>query len=178
VEILASLRQLRFPPELRIRPRPWPGEAWALVAASGRAARGLAEAAGPVTAAEGASAAPGLAFLADVATGLWRLRQRMLAPGSERPREEMRGAFRHLESTWDALREAGVEILDHTGVVYDSGMALEVLAFQPTPGTTREHVLETIKPTVYVGDRRLQMGQVIVASPPAAGELRQEESRP
>ena len=44
-------------------------------------------------------------------------------------------------------------------------MSLKVLAFQPTPGLTRERIVETIKPTIYFADQTLQMGEVIVATP-------------
>ena len=104
-------------------------------------------------------------FLADVATGVWRLRQRFLQPGSDQPREELRRAYRDVEALWDTLSGAGLEILDHTGALYEPGQSLKVLAFQPTPGIDRERVLETIKPTVYLQSEWLQMGEVIVATP-------------
>lgn len=78
----------------------------------------------------------------------------------------MRGAFRHLDSVWDTLGEIGIEILDQTGAPYNSGLELEVLAFQPTEGLAHEQVLETIRPGIYLGARRLQIGQVIVGTPP------------
>src|SRR5205823_4748853 len=102
---------------------------------------------------------------ADVGTGLWRLRQKMVQPGTDRPLDEMRRAYRHLESIWDALVQAGVEILDHTGALFDSGMSLRVIAFQPTPGLGHEKVIETIKPTIYYAGQPIQVGEVIVETP-------------
>jgi hypothetical protein len=106
-------------------------------------------------------------FLADVGTGLWRLRQKMVQPGTDRPLEEMRRAFRHLESVWDALTQAGMEIRDHTGEPVPEGgvYALKTVAFQPTPGISREKVIETIKPSIYYKDQMIQMGEVIVGTP-------------
>jgi hypothetical protein len=104
-------------------------------------------------------------FLAKVATGVWRLRQRFLEPGSDRPREELRRPYRDVEALWDTLTEAGLEILDHTGKPYEPGESLKVIAFQPAPGLDRERVVETVKPTVYLGGEWLQMGEVIVGTP-------------
>jgi hypothetical protein len=89
----------------------------------------------------------------------------MVEPGTDRPLEEMRRAFRHLESLTDVVRGAGLEIQDHTGAPYHAGMALQVLAFQPTPGVQRERVGETVKPTIYHNGTMIQMGEVIVATP-------------
>ena len=105
--------------------------------------------------------------LSDLCTGLWRLRRRMIDPETDRPLEEMRKPFRHLESVWDTLADAGVDIRDHTNepVPEYGSIGLNVLAYQPMPGFARERVIETVKPSVYAGGRLLQMGQVIVGTP-------------
>ncbi len=105
-------------------------------------------------------------LLADISTGLWRLRQRMVSPDTDQPAEEMRRAYRFFASVWDTLHEAGVTIQDHTHTAYDPHLALKVLTYEPTPGVTREQVLETIKPSVYYHQRCIQMGEIIVAIPP------------
>ena len=158
----AGLRQHWFPPEFRIRPPEWPAELAALLS-------GLEERGSQSAASAPSSGGPPVEMLAEVATGLWRLRQRMVEPDSGRPLEEMRRAFRHLESVWDALAAAGVEIQDHTGTPFHTGLALDVLAFQPTAGVERERVIETIKPSVYFKGRAIQMGQVIVGTPQGGG---------
>jgi hypothetical protein len=91
----------------------------------------------------------------------------MIDPQTGRPREEMRRAYRHVESIWDALVEAGIQIQDHTGMLFDSGMSLRVIEFQPTAGLGREQVLDTIKPSVYYDGQLIQMGEVIVGTPQA-----------
>ena len=179
-EVLAGLRQLRFPAPLRIAEAPWP-PAWERALADALAARAAPEAAAATAgvagsgheAASGSGApagepGPDPAWLSDLGTGLWRLKQRMLEPGTDRPLDEMRRAYRHLESVMDVAREAGLEIQDHTGAPFHSGMALQVLAFQPTPGVQREKVEETIKPTIYLNGTMIQMGEVIVATPEAS----------
>jgi hypothetical protein len=108
--------------------------------------------------------------LADVATSLWRLRARV-----DRMDDAPRAVVRHLETAWDALTDAGVEIKDHAGEPFDVGLAMSVVAYQPTPGLHREQIIETVRPGVYLGDRSIQMAEVIVGTPdpppeaPAAG---------
>ena len=148
---------------------PAPGTAASDAAASGASAAG--EPAGP-QAPEGLSGRS----LADVATSLWRLRARM-----ERMDDVPRAAARQLENAWDALVEAGVEVKDHTGEPFDVGLAMSVVAYQPTPGLHREQIIETVRPGVYLGDRSIQMAEVIVGTPedppegPATGTT--EETR-
>jgi len=106
-----------------------------------------------------------LNLLAEVGTGLWRLKQKMTKPGTDQPLDDMRRAYRHLESVWDALSQAGTEIQDHTDSPFDPGMSIKVIAFQPSAGLAREKVIETIKPTIYHRGRIIQMGEVIVGRP-------------
>lgn len=115
------------------------------------------------------------AALADLATQLWRLGKKLTEPAAEDPGGSGNGgrassrrapkAARHLRAAQDALAKAGVEIHDHDGMEYDIGLALDVLAYQPTPHATRETVHETVRPSVYRDGRCIQTGQVIVAQP-------------
>ena len=104
-------------------------------------------------------------FWIDIAAAVWKLRQKITDPVTHETKEEMRPLMRYVDSIWEALSTAGLDIQDHTNQPFDSGQSLEVLAFQPTPGTTKEFVSETVKPTIYLKGHRLQMGQVIVATP-------------
>lgn len=150
----SSLRQYRYPKEFRIAPPALPADLRAQ----------LKELAALL---QQPPATPGglkPKSLADVCTNLWRLRGKMIGADSGRPLEEMKRAYRHFESAWDALAAAGVKIYDHTGEFYDPGRALQVMAFQPTPGLSRDTILETIKPTIYFHDSLLQTGEVIVGA--------------
>jgi hypothetical protein len=114
--------------------------------------------------------------VADVATNIWRLRNRM----STLP-DGMRSTTRHCEMAWDALAEAGVEIRDHLNDPYDSGLALKVVAFQPTSGLERERVIETIRPSIYLHDQTIQTAEVIVGTPDPPADMSAsgtKESRP
>lgn len=154
--LIHQLRQWCYPPEFRIEPPVWSPKLLAeferLVALDKPQAQKPAQ--------------TNLArTLAEVGTGVWRLRQKMLQPGTSQPSEEMRRTFRHVEAMWDALKRAKVEIIDHTNTPYDPGLSISVLAFQPQPGLTREMVVETIKPTIYFDQERIQMGEVLIGTP-------------
>ena len=170
-QLLSALRQLAYPKEFRINAAVWPPDllsALEKLATAAPAPAANASEAGKTSLED--PAAPQkefLEFLADLSTGLWRLRQKMVQPGTNDPLDEMRRAYRHLESTCDVLAEAGVQILDHTNELIPEGgiYALKTIAYQPTPGLTREHVIETIKPTVYYKNQMIQMGEVIIGTP-------------
>jgi hypothetical protein len=104
-------------------------------------------------------------LLADVATGVWKLRQRMLQAGRGDLPEGLRRAGRDVEALWTRLHEGGVEILDHTGEAYDPSRSLHVITFQPTGQIQKDQIIETIKPTVYYQQERIQVGEVIVGIP-------------
>jgi len=154
--VLSTIRQLWFPSEFRIAPSPWPANLEQLLLQLEQTVRE------PQGSALGGQE---LRFLADIGTGLWRLRQKMVKPGTNQPLVEMQRPFRHLESVWDALIQAGVDIQDHTDKPFDPGMSLRVVSYQPMPGLGRERVIETIKPTIYFKGKMIQMGEVIVGRP-------------
>jgi hypothetical protein len=149
-------RQWLYPPEFRIGEPAWPLE---LAPALDAIARDLAALGGEE------AGAVDMDLLASVATRLWRMRSKMTEPGTDQPAEPMRGVWRDMESVWDQLAQAGLEVIDHTGEPFDSGLSLKVLAFQPTAGLKKEKILETLKPTVYFRKRHIQIGEVIVGRP-------------
>lgn len=159
-ELGASLRQLCFPRTFRI---PRPQEETALLAEADSLFTELLRAA-PTERREDVAVLPDQ-LLARFATGLWRVRQRMIDPATGQPADDLRRTYRHVEALWDLLAEFGVEIQDHAGEPFDSGRALVVLSYEPDHSVTREVVKETVKPTVYLHDRCIQRGEVIVGSP-------------
>jgi hypothetical protein len=118
-------------------------------------------------AAAGNETAELILLLADVATGLWRLRSKMLTPGAKQPAEDNRRSFKQLESILDSLMQAGLQIRDHTGEAVPRGgiYTLKALAYEPTTGLAREQVIETLKPTITFKDRVIQTGEVIIGTP-------------
>ncbi|WP_250280882.1 hypothetical protein [Frankia sp. CiP1_Cm_nod2] len=107
--------------------------------------------------------------LARAVTNLWKA-QRKLAE-EEEPSARARQAARYLRACRDALAEAGLVVQDHDGDAFHPGRSIEVLAFQEDFSLDTEKVLETVRPSVYFQDRRVQMGQVIVGRPPSSGPV-------
>lgn len=171
-----TIRQWMYPQEFRIDPPVWPPELIEAVAWVGESMQ-AGERQKTAGGSRGqAAAAAQLGLMTQVGTGLWRLRNKMVEAATGRPREEIRRAYRHLESVWDAMVEAGFDIQDHTGAPFDSGLSLKVIAFQPMAGMVREQVIETIKPTIYFNRERIQMGEVIVGCPEVDSEQATREA--
>lgn len=168
--LVHGLRQQLFPAEFRIAAPAWSDE-WLA------ALRALAESApGEPGTRDSAEEAGRIELLTGLGTNVWRLRQRMLEPGASRPREQFRREYREVEAIWDMLAAAGMEIRDHAGQPFDPGLAIKVATYQPTAGIRRQRVAETIKPSIFLHGRHVQMAEVIVATPesteqtPQAGE--------
>ncbi|MFD3485481.1 hypothetical protein [Streptomyces sp. NPDC058665] len=184
----ADLAQRRHHRAFRIAPLPWDEPSreelerlLASVAASAAAvdtaadtgadSGGVSEGgAGSVTAGESAGPAEEQSLdakaLADAATNLWRAQRRLNRQG-EAATSRSRQTSRYLRSCREALDEAGLLVQEHEGDAFHAGLSLEALTFEEDPSLTAETVLETIRPTIYLNGRRIQMGQVIVGSPPA-----------
>ena len=103
-------------------------------------------------------------LLADVGTNLWRAKKKNVE-GSDDISDELRKTLRHYGASWDLLINAGFEICDHTDEAYPEGSPLKVIAFQPMAGYGSLTVAETIRPTIYFNDKKIQEGEVIVAMP-------------
>jgi hypothetical protein len=104
------------------------------------------------------------AALATAVTNLWRAQRKLTAAG-ERPSPRDRQASRYLRTCTEALADAGLVVQDHDGDAFNPGRALEVLVYQENPALTAETVIETVRPSVYLHGRLVQMGQVIVGTP-------------
>lgn len=162
----AAARQWRFPRELRISPRDLPDSLDTLVRRAAAAVESYQPGREQVPARPAPAPSPlGDRDIATVATGLWRARRRMLDPVTSGPNPELDPSFRHVQSTWDALEDAGITIQDHDGTAYVTGLALDVVDFETTAGLEIDTVVETVRPSVYVQGRRIQTGQVIVGTP-------------
>lgn len=104
-----------------------------------------------------------LSLIAEFATGLWRIKRK--TDGMDELKGPMQPVRRHIESTIDTLTSAKVEIQNHTGEKYITGMALKVIAFQPASSVQVERIAETIKPSIFYKDKLIQRGEVIVETP-------------
>lgn len=123
-----------------------------------------------------------MALMARVGTGLWRLRKRMLKPGTEEPLDEMKRAYRQFESVWEAVHEAGYKIIDHTNAPYNEGLELRVIHYGPREGIDHMIISETVMPTILYDGARIQEGEVYVDYPeengPAASTVGEEPDTP
>ncbi|GIG86255.1 hypothetical protein [Plantactinospora endophytica] len=119
--------------------------------------------------------APDEAALATAATNLWRA-QRKLGSAGGQPSPRDRQASRYLRTCSEALAGAGLVVQEHDGDVFDSGRELEVLVYQENPALTAEVVIETVRPSVYLHGRLVQMGQVIVGTPAQPVDGRNEHA--
>ena len=104
-----------------------------------------------------------LKIIGDVGTIVWRLQKRSSA--EIEPPEKVQRISRDIESACDILLQGNVEIKDHTGQIYNDGLRLRVLSFQPMPGLIRDQIIDTIKPTIFYNSKMIRMGEVIVGTP-------------
>lgn len=158
--LMAGLRQLRYPWEFRITPSETLDLEMVLRKIALLAGNESVQSAG----------AESMQYLAEVGTGLWRLQRRMMEPGTDHPRPEMRRAYRSMKVIWDDLAKVGVMVLDHTDTIYTPNMPLRVLSFEKVAGFTQARVIQTTKPTIFLQERPIQMGEVIVGLPGEDGE--------
>ncbi|QHY97028.1 hypothetical protein SSPS47_18140 [Streptomyces sp. S4.7] len=166
-----DLRQRRHHRAFRIAPLPWDEpsrEELERLLATVAASVATAGTAAPDTAVQPPPAEDPLdaKALADAATNLWRAQRRLTRQG-EAASSRSRQTGRYLRSCREALDDAGLLVQEHEGDAFHTGRSLEALTFQEDASLTAETVLETIRPTIYLHGRRIQMGQVIVGCPPA-----------
>jgi hypothetical protein len=119
-------------------------------------------------------------LLVELATGVWRLNGKLTANGSDEGESAklLRSLSRQVSSMSDALDEAGIDIQDHTGEPFDAGQSLDVVAYATNAAMSRETVVETITPTVYVEGRIAQRGQIVVAGPEPERAAVDEDAEP
>lgn len=107
--------------------------------------------------------------LAEVATRLWRARRHAIrtaeSTASEQSAPLARSVLREVDAALATLDRAGVTVQDHDGAAFDPGLTLVAVSFQPVDGLAHEQVLETLRPSIYLGGRHVQRGEVVVGVP-------------
>ncbi|NUO19894.1 hypothetical protein HUU59_10630 [bacterium] len=99
-----------------------------------------------------------------VATALWRIQTAINRSNSAADDLTIKIA-RHVDVAIESLKNAKVELRAYTDEPYTSGMAVNILAIQPTADVTQDTVGETVKPTIYFRDYIVQRADVIVFRP-------------
>lgn len=103
-------------------------------------------------------------FLSTLCTRIWRFERQLVRVAESDPSDNHDRLLRRFESIAEALREAHIEISDHDGQSYDSGLNLTVVQWEPREELKREMILETVKPSLRI--RQLLIpGEVIVGQP-------------
>jgi len=162
--MLNNLRQLLLPPEFRIAAGLWPND---FVESLQHLINLLQK---YVQLEQHKTAEPDPAFLkmtAEAGTGLWRIRKKIEILETEYQTREVKVAKHTIDSTWLTLKQEGLEIQDHTGDPIVGGEDLNIIAFQTTPDLKRNQVIETLRPTIYFKNTKIQPGEVIVGRPEA-----------
>ena len=104
--------------------------------------------------------------LASIATNAWKARVRLKDSGTVEESGVLKRLNIDLDKIWDVLvDELRMEIIDHTGNDFDYGMVLKVVTTQPMAGIKKERVIQTLKPTINWRNKKIQIGEVIVATP-------------
>jgi hypothetical protein len=119
-----------------------------------------------------------IGVLNDVITNAWRAKQKLLDKEKNEPRDDhARRASYHLDGIFESMKDLGVVIDESVSVnrLYDTGMDLTVVAWEPTPGLSRELIIEIIKPAIKFKGRLAQRGEVIVGTPVGNYNTKKEE---
>lgn len=103
-------------------------------------------------------------FIKKIANNVWKLRNKMFDEDGN-PKDGFEKVYRPVEALWDALKEIDVTVKSHDGETYDTGLPVNVVAWDKREGVTREEIIETLKPTIRLGDQLLQWADVIAVAP-------------
>jgi len=170
--MLDSLRQGLFPKEYRIHARPLTADLSVIkgaITVLRTLASGLEKAPAPAPGDEPEDSGRNRREkdLAQLCTSLWRSRKTLTGSESPGTDDAYRRPLRHLNSAIEAAASLGLEIRDHTGEeLPDSGaVSLRTISFELKEGLTHEVVLETLRPSVFLDGKCIQMGEIIVGSP-------------
>lgn len=107
-----------------------------------------------------------LKTLASIATYTWKAKSRLEDAGGVEQSDVLKRVSGDIGRIWKVLvDDLGLEIKGHTGDFFDYGLPLKVVTTQPTADITKERVVETIKPTIRWRNKRIQMGEVVIATP-------------
>ena len=109
-----------------------------------------------------------LAFIVEVAIGLWRIQQAMQRENQAGDDLASKRSWKNLQRLLSQLSSRGVTIQDPTGSFYDPGMSVRVVASEERKDLTREVVQESITPSVFLNATLIHAGEIVVATPSSA----------
>lgn len=116
-----------------------------------------------------ALSAKDIRVLADLATNLWRAKQRLVTSIKKGTgATESNKILRPIDSAMENLENIGVNIEDYTGKPYVQGMALNIVSSLPNSAAISDRIVETLKPTIFFRQQFIQAGDVIIEGPPSS----------
>jgi hypothetical protein len=104
-------------------------------------------------------------FLGEVAISVWRLEKTLESGSDFESRPELVRSLKILQRLSARLQEKGVRISEQTGQPYDEGMALRVISSEKRSDLSRNLIVETITPSVFLRENLIHAGEVIVGLP-------------
>ena len=104
-------------------------------------------------------------FIEELAISLWRMEKSLLAESGSNDLIEDSRTWKTLQRLLIRLQDKGLLISDHTGQIYDEGMALRVISSEERPDLNRNLIVETITPSVFLRGNLIHAGEVIVGKP-------------
>jgi hypothetical protein len=110
-------------------------------------------------------------LLNSLANNAWKIQGRVMVNRKgeeirdELKKDDIKKLVRHLDSIFEALTEFGFEVRDRTGENYDYGLPERIVSSAPRAGLTKELIVETLKPTIYLNSHLIQAGEVVIAVP-------------
>jgi len=118
--------------------------------------------------------------LVKIATMLWRIKGQTQDKHSGDLREDLeqddfKKIKRYLDAIDDSLDNLGIEVEDRTGQPFDYGLPLKVISTEKAPGISRDIILETLRPTVYVKGKKAQEGEIIIGTPEKKGSESEQD---
>lgn len=116
-------------------------------------------------------------LMADLGTGVWRMRHDFQPFNTGETRESIRLANRFLIGVWDRLTEGGLTIRDYTGQGEEADSSFFLIPQEPDE-LSEELIFETIKPAIYYQTNQrswqIQVGHAIdrrIGASPATNAL-------
>ena len=104
-------------------------------------------------------------ILTSLIVDLWSFRRKLEGFEDKLPEDISRSLKRPIESAFQKMKQAEIEVIDNVGEKHHIGSDVRVIAYEETPGIKFEIIKETIKPTITYRRKHIFIGEVIVGEP-------------
>ena len=104
-------------------------------------------------------------MMAEIGTGIWRMRRELSAGNNNLTQEQLRLPNRYLMGVWDRMSEAGFSIQDYTGQAEEAKERFFLIPQEMDSFSSELPGIETIKPAIYYHNKhrswQIQVGNAI-----------------